>query len=410
MKTRKATGKPETLRKGSLTATLYHAQKKVGAKVYEIFRLVYVEPGGGRKVRDFGSRDKAKEVFSEVASAYALGRPDALSFTPAERQEYDSAVKALEGSGAGLYAVVQQFLAGQSKKQFPSKTVAEVVAELVKDREGAGCSEEHVRDITKRLEPFAKAFSCQIGSVNPPMVRDYLTNLRGVTGRPLSGRSRDNARRLVVTLFNFARQQRYVPRELVEEVAEIPAPQVEAPAAGIFTPEAFAKILAAAEGTDQALLAIGGFAGLRTAELHRLDWADIRLASRVIVLAASKTKTASRRVVPISDNLAEWLTLHIRASGPISRHSHEHALASTVMKLARRNGVPWVKNGMRHSFCSYRLAVTANASQVAHEAGNSAGVVHRHYKSLVSEAEGKAWFSIRPTTASNVVSFSAATA
>ena len=34
--------------------------------------------------------------------------------------------------------------------------------------------------------------------------------------------------------------------------------------------------------------------------------------------------------------------------------------------------------------------------------GNSASVVHGHYKSLVSEAEGKAWFAIFPDAPGNV--------
>ena len=403
MSTRKEKGKQETLRKGSFTATLYHSKKKVAGREYEIFRLVYVEPGGGRKVRDFGSREKARVVFEEVAKAFALGRPDALSWSSKERAEFDAAAQALEGTGVGIYGAVQQFLAAHSRKQFPVKSVSEVAEELARDRKAAGCSEEHVRDIAKRLEPFAKAFQCPIGSVTPPAVRNYLTDLRGIKGQPLTGRSKDNARRLIVNMFNFARQQRYIPRELAEEIAEIPAPQVEAPAAGIFTPEDFARVLGAAEGPDQALLAIGGFAGLRTAELHRLDWRDIRLGDRVIVLAATKTKTASRRLVPIQPNLAEWLSPHVRPEGRISRHRHEHALAGALMKIARDVGVPWVKNGMRHSFCSYRIAVTANASQVAHEAGNSASMVHRHYKELVTAAEGHRWFDVRPAQAANVI-------
>lgn len=33
---------------------------------------------------------------------------------------------------------------------------------------------------------------------------------------------------------------------------------------------------------------------------------------------------------------------------------------------------------------------------MATEAGNSANMVHRHYKALVTEAQGKEWFSIQP--------------
>jgi len=398
---------PQEIRHGSFVARLYPASRTVGGKAYHYFRLTYHTPDGLRKVRDFRERDAAVKAAKEAMGAFSMARPDALAWSPAELAELDAATKALEGTGASLFAAVQGFIASHSAKQVPPRTVAEVAAELAKDREGAGCSEEHVRDITKRLEPFAKAFQCQIASVTPPLVREYLTSLRGVRGQPLTGRSRDNARRMIVSLFNFARQQRYIPRELAEEIAEIPPPVVETPAAGIFTPEAFGRVLGAASGTDQALLAIGAFAGLRAAELHRLEWQDIRLAERVIVLAGAKTKTASRRVIEIQPNLAEWLAPDLQPFGRISRHAHEHALSWALMKIARAAGVPWVKNGMRHSFCSYRLAVTKNAVQVAHEAGNSPAMVFKHYRELVTEAQGKAWFDIRPEKPANVIAMPA---
>jgi hypothetical protein len=58
----------------------------------------------------------------------------------------------------------------------------------------------------------------------------------------------------------------------------------------------------------------------------------------------------------------------------------------------------WVRNGLRHSFCSYRLAVTHDPARVATEAGNSPNMIHRHYKALVTEKEGHEWFSIVPPT------------
>jgi hypothetical protein len=40
--------------------------------------------------------------------------------------------------------------------------------------------------------------------------------------------------------------------------------------------------------------------------------------------------------------------------------------------LAEDAGIKWKKNALRHSFCSYRLAVIEDAAKVAYEAGNSA--------------------------------------
>lgn len=48
------------------------------------------------------------------------------------------------------------------------------------------------------------------------------------------------------------------------------------------------------------------------------------------------------------------------------------------------------------AFCSYRLAQTRNAAQVAMEAGNSQTMIHRHYAELVRPEEGQRWFRIQP--------------
>jgi integrase len=76
-------------------------------------------------------------------------------------------------------------------------------------------------------------------------------------------------------------------------------------------------------GDDElrAAIAMGGFAGLRTAEIHRLDWKDVRLSERVIIVGADKAKTASRRVAPIIDNLAAWPAPLAKSEGPIVHHS-----------------------------------------------------------------------------------------
>src|SRR6516164_1218590 len=53
--------------------------------------------------------------------------------------------------------------------------------------------------------------------------------------------------------------------------------------------------------------AIGLFAGLRSAELSRLEWREVLFDERLIEVAASKSKTAARRLVIIQPNLALWL-------------------------------------------------------------------------------------------------------
>jgi len=162
----------------------------------------------------------------------------------------------------------------------------------------------------------------------------------------------------------------------------------------IFTPEEFLKLMAAARKEILVYLTIGAFAGLRAAEIERLDWSEVNLKDRFIEIKASKAKTASRRLAPITDNLAAWLTPVMQSSGPVAPFANMSK--QLTMVLAPKAGVVWKHNGLRHSFVSYRLAAIKDAAQVAYEAGNSAQMIFRHYRKLVTENQAKEWFGIMP--------------
>jgi hypothetical protein len=63
-----------------------------------------------------------------------------------------------------------------------------------------------------------------------------------------------------------------------------------------------------------------------------------------------------------------------------------------LAKRLRRKGVVWVKNGLRHSYGSYRCAVVKSAAQVALEMGNSEAIVRSNYLEYVERGTAAAWF------------------
>ena len=140
--------------------------------------------------------------------------------------------------------------------------------------------------------------------------------------------------------------------------------------------------------------AIGLFAGLRVAEIKALDWRDVDLAGGFIHVGAKISKTRSRRLVPILDNLQAWLQPIAKPSGPIVerelRYRHEAARERAGIK-------EWPENCMRHSFVSYRLAATGNAAQTALESGHDQAVLFAHYRELVrpKDAERYLFYSTR---------------
>jgi integrase len=407
--------RPTAYRQGSFVGKLYEFEKTVSGQKYKFFRATFHTPDGQLTKRDFGSREKAEATLRDAAAAFGTQRPDLLEITTTDRRDLDAAQSTLAPLGISLYECAVRmkealeilpkgaslieacrFYAARSPAASTPRLVAEVLKDLIADRQSSGCSEEHLRDFQKRLGPFAETFACPIGSIHPTAVREYLTSLRGAKGQLLSPRSRENSRRLITALFNFASQQRLIGKDLAQEIAEIPPPKIRPTPTTTFTPVEIKAILDAATGSDRALVAIGGFAGLRTAELHRLDWRNVRLDEGHIVVDSSISKTAARRIVPIAPNLAAWLQPLALPSGRISRHTHEHRLAWTFCKIAATAGVTWQRNALRHSFVSYRLAGVRNAPMVALEAGHTVNVLHASYAELATAAQAAAWFSVMP--------------
>ena len=324
----------------------------------------------------------------------ALGRPDALSWSPQERAEFDAALRALEGTGFGLMQATDLF--ATAVRRLPAgSNLLEAVDEFARRHPANAGGEPLPRWSLNSWRTRPNATSARAPSGHSPTAESVRRSVsmsgfqrRGarretVPGQPprgeraaLSARSRKNAHRLICNLFNFARRHGTFRGNSRRKSPEI---EIEKPRTGkveIFEPGEMKAVLEAADDADRPLLAIGAFAGLRTSELQRLTAEAVRLNQRSIVLEASDTKTGARRVVPILDNLAEWLA-------PFASHSRGEVQPAHVRqcpawsfgKAAQRAGVEWKRNALRHSFISYRLAIINDVPKVAYEAGNSPRII-----------------------------------
>ena len=68
-------------------------------------------------------------------------------------------------------------------------------------------------------------------------------------------------------------------------------------------------------------------------------------------------------------------------------------------QAASKVGTAWKANALRHSFISYKVALTKDIAACALEAGNSAQMIFAHYRELCTESEAAQWFGIVPATA-----------
>ena len=101
------------------------------------------------------------------------------------------------------------------------------------------------------------------------------------------------------------------------------------------------------------MLVIGAFAGLREAEIQRLDCSEVDQRRGHIEVKSSKAKSARRRIVQMQPNLAAWLHPFAGMKGRLVPVGARRKL-ERVRKAAGLTH--WPTNGLRHSFASYRLA------------------------------------------------------
>ena len=276
----------------------------------------------------------------------------------------------------------------------PAKTVQEIADELVEVKRRAGKSDIYIKDLQSRLDSFAKAFNVRLATISGAQIETFIRGLSR-SGRSLSGRTQNNYRRIIGTLMKFAVKRGYLPKDH-DEISAVERAQDDSGEIEIFTPDELRKLFENARPELVPYLAIGAFAGLRAAELQRLDWSEVNIARRYIEVKASKSKTASRRLAPMPDNLALWLTGCALTSGPVAPFANMSKQLSTF--LAPLAGLKWKHNGLRHSFISYRLAVVQDVGKVALEAGNSPQMIFKHYRELVTPDEAQEWISIVPPT------------
>ena len=416
---------PIVINRGSVSVKVYHTP----TRQWDSYTVVHYQDGR-RKRSLFGDLNVARTEAEMIATRLGNTDADVLTLTSADRAAYIRAREALDAVGIPIEsAAVEMAQAARRLQGVPlaravdfylqrhpvgmkPRTVPEVVAELIEAKKHDGLSVEYLRQLRMALESFAKQFPGPIGEVRGAAMDEWL---RGLGWAP---RTRNNMRSSVQTLFNFAIARKHLPKDHdeLDAVARVKDGEGEIE---VFTPAEMAEILQRADEALIPFLALGAFAGIRHAEIVRLDWRDIHFEDGIIEIRAAKAKTASRRTIPLLDNLRAWLSPFRQADGLVCEYRNVSNQMDRLVRVinaaqggkaagGKRKGnevtaFKWKHNALRHSFISYRVAAIQNVAQVALEAGNSPQMIFRHYRELVRPADAVKWFAIAPETPANVV-------
>jgi integrase len=411
MKTAKNGKFPVVVSEGRVTAKVHKVTKTKNGKTYVSYVADYVLLGQRKQVvrADF---EEAKQIALDACRLIAGGQQMSLTLVNGERMVYLRAIETLSPLGVPLdvaateYAAAMQILGGKTSiaeacRDWMKRNATECrkvrihdAVKLFKDEaETDNKSEERKKQFRIVLDRFSESFIDEAHTVTPGLISSYLTNLS------LSDRSKKNHRDVIGCFNRWLILKGYLPKgtnwlENVQKYSGKRYSEIE-----IFTPDELARLLQVA-GDMTPFVAIAAFAGLRHAEIGRLDWSEIDLEDGFIEVKAIKSKTGERRLVPIHDNLKKWLVNFRKDSGKVISYANTN---KQIAKIARHAGIKWKHNALRHSFISYRVAECADVPRVADEAGNSPQMIRQHYLRRVKPAFALQWFNITPNAAANIV-------
>ncbi len=335
----------------------------------------YQPPGEKRVKVRLHDASAAEERAREILGAARGGKVERLSIDESEYAE---------------------FLRWKAERKKPAR-IPDLVSDYIAKKETKGVSASWLHCIRCDMTAFAKAFQKPIGDLTSAEVMKWLD------AQKVGPRRWNNILAQIVSLHIYARGQRLISAE------KTPVEAIERKECDVivhtYSPEELISITRAVPEEWIPVVALGAFSGIRPQEVApekrankpSLHWKNILWEKRKIDIPAAVAKTGHRRFAPLTDAAAAFLEPWKNAKGPIAPAGR---IYKQTGKWSEASGVPWKSDGLRHSFASYRLALTNDLAALSLEMGNSPAIIRAHYLDLKHEDEAERWFAIRPSSKS----------
>ena len=428
---------PKIIRHRKAEVTIYGKKPN-----YPFYRIAY-RVAGKRHLRNYSKYGEALQEAEKKVRELADGS-QAAALTAVQSRDALTAFEMLDafqrsiGRRVSLSAAISEFVEVSKKlgertvreavdgfiktvATVARKDISEAVNEFLQAAEGRTKANEGQRSQLSakyaynrqiQLHKFAAAFP---GTAVCDLTKGHLDKFIEALGelktksqnrrKAVSAKSRNHYRAAIRQFLLWAVRKDYLPlTHRLSEADGLRPEHANNSETSFYTPDEFQALLTVNEDKLlplRPIILIGGFAGLRTAELLRLDWGDVWRIQGHIEIKSGKSKTRQRRLVEICPALTEWLKrYHINTCGKLwpghevtfqQKFAHLCEAAKVQGKSVERK-----HNGLRHAFCTYHFALHANENLTAQQAGNSPTMIHQHYKGLATKTEAEKWFSVMP--------------
>jgi hypothetical protein len=346
----------------------------------------------GKRQRLFYPTEKEAKVESERIKArrHNFGHSIA-ALTPARIDEAAKAFELLDKHGLGLIDAVNLYIQTH-KQRISSVSFAKLFDEFIAAKSGK----------TPHYQVGLRHARNRFPSLHDRLVSDILPSDLEPLFAAIPNGGLGAVMRYLKAAFFFGIRKGYL---VDNPISKLDFPERKRKEVEVFSNKQIEAMLLHALQHDLKLLpflTLATFAGVRPdGELQKLEWSDVKLAEKTIVIRPEVSKTNRRRFVDLSANAIAWLTSYRRAggafdgkvvkytSGELRTHRRANRKAAGITK--------WIQQGMRHTFCSNWLAVHKNVNALVLQSGHSSSaVMWEHYHHGVAESEAKKFWKIGP--------------
>jgi integrase len=214
-----------------------------------------------------------------------------------------------------------------------------------------------------------------------------------LASQPLAVKTRNRHLGYIRNTFGLAREWNLIEADPFEHVNGFNDPHAKTRQVEILTPEQLRAFLNVADRDFLSFFALSAFSGLRREEIIRLDWSEVKLERNLIDLPFTKSKNRRRKLIEVPENLEAWLSPFVRKSGSVMPRKKLQLAFENAAKAA--GIVPWPQNGLRHSFCSYAVALKG-FDWTSTQADHSVQMLRKHYWEVVDRETAERYWAIRP--------------
>lgn len=368
------------------------------------WRLSYFSEG--RRVRKHYRTEKEAVVeWKNICDETAKHGKAGAAYSAHDRMEFFEA-KRLCGN-ADLRDVAREWMAmrpggGQSLSVF------DALQQFTAQKEASNRSKRHLNTLKSHLDRFATSFGKnEIKSISGNAILSWLSQLG------LSPRSVANYHTSLSNFFNWAARRGIVTKSPTEAIDQSDMPTVPKPPRGVLTVDQTSSMMAWLEDERPhfvACHALQCFAGIRAAEVERMQWDWIDIGKKTITLPGwvldaetgehtQGTKTQDDWVLhDLPDNIWTWLKKY-KGKGKIRYPANK---ANGIMRQAFTtlpHPIPkWPHNAMRHTFCTMAISLHQSADRVAlwSRHTNARQLYKSYVAKLVTKADAERYFAIVP--------------